>query len=150
MSEQTLPAVAKTVHLDCKKCQCERFFIVVAHTSETSAKVKCEVCGAQKTYKLESEKKAKKAKSETGEKKPKKTRASAEEGRRSGHNSEYEKLLSESKGDATSYSMKVNFVSMQKVQHPKFGLGVVRVSMPEKIEVIFSDEVKLLVHNRPA
>ena len=151
MSDQALPAVAKTIHLECKKCQCERYFIVVAHTTETSAKVKCEVCGAQKTYKVgAAAKKPKKPKAEGAEKKPKRTRVSAEETRRTGHNSEYEKLLSESKGEALNYSMKTGFATNQKVQHPKFGLGIVRMVMPEKIEVIFLDEVKLLVHNRPA
>ena len=53
-----LPAVARNIHLDCKKCGVERYHVVVAHTTATSAKVKCEVCGARRTYKLAKHKKA--------------------------------------------------------------------------------------------
>lgn len=136
-----LPAVAKTIHLDCKKCGVERFFIVVAHTSPTSAKVKCEVCGAQKTYKLPSAKKA----ASGAPKKPRVTKAAAA---KASHADEYEKLTASSAGDAQAYSMKNAFTLQQKVNHPKFGVGFVRAVMPEKIEVLFADEVRLLVHNR--
>lgn len=142
MSETTLPAVAKTIHLDCKKCGCERFFIVVAHTSATSAKVKCEVCGAQKTYKLPSEKKS----TSGAAKKPRVSKSAT--AAKAGHAEEYEKMMSAAGGDAANYNMKTGFAAQQKLQHPKFGLGVVRLATPEKIEVLFQDEVRMLVHNR--
>lgn len=144
MSEQVLPAVAKTIHLPCKKCAVDRFFIVVAHSSPTSAKVKCEVCGSQKTYKLPTEKKAKAASAA-----PKKSRASAASAAaKASHTQEYEKLVAEAGAEAKKYSMTHKFASKQKVEHPKFGVGVVRTVMPEKIEVLFADEVRMLVHNR--
>lgn len=136
-----LPAVAKTIHLDCKKCGVERFFIVVAHTSPTSAKVKCEVCGAQKTYKLPSAKKT----ASGAPKKPRVTKAAAA---KASQNEEYDKLTAASSGDAQAYNMKNAFTLQQKLNHPKFGVGFVRAVMPEKIEVLFQDEIRLLVHNR--
>jgi hypothetical protein len=36
----------------------------------------------------------------------------------------------------------------QKLEHPKFGIGFVKAVLPEKIEVVFSDEIRSLVHNR--
>ncbi len=141
---EVLPAVAKTIHLDCKKCGVERFFIVVAHTSPTAAKVKCEVCGAQKIFKLASAKKAKKT--ATGApKKPRVTKAAAA---KAGQVDEYEKLSASSSSDAQAYSMKNSFSLQQKLSHPKFGVGFVRAVMPEKIEVLFQDEIRMLVHNR--
>ena len=47
-----LPAVAKNVLYQCKKCDAERYHRVLAHTSETSAKIECEICGSKKTFKL--------------------------------------------------------------------------------------------------
>lgn len=141
MSKTALPAVAKTIHLPCKKCEVERFFIVVAHTTATSAKVKCEVCGAQKTYKLPVEKKKKAP--------PKKTKMTVGGNlTKAGHAEEFEKLVSNSNADAASYNMKAKFAMSQKLSHPKFGLGIVRVALPEKIEVLFQDEIRMLVHNR--
>ena len=68
-----LPAVARNVNLPCKKCGVDRYFVVVAHTTPTSAKVKCEVCGASKTFKLTKPKAAKKP--STGVKRVSKSRA---------------------------------------------------------------------------
>lgn len=140
MAETELPAVAKTVYLDCKKCGAERYFVVLAHTSSTSAKVKCEVCGSQKTYKLKAEKKT----ASGAPKKPRVARVSkADE-----HRNEYEKLLAESDAAPAKYNMKTSFANKQKLEHPKFGLGVIRLSLADKIEVVFPDEVRSLVHNR--
>jgi len=143
MAELELPAVAKTVYLDCKKCGAERYHVVLAHTTSTSAKVKCEVCGSQKTYKLTPPKAAKKT---TGPAKPRATRANAAEL----HRAEYEKLMGGlASQSAQKYSMKLNFAASSKLEHPKFGTGVVRVAQVDKIEVVFADEVRQLVHNRP-
>lgn len=146
MAEQELPAVAKTVYLECKKCEAERYHVVLAHTSATAAKVKCEVCGSTKTYKLPSAKKAaapKAAKVAKPGAKPRATRVSkADE-----HRNEYEKLLA-APGDAQKYNMKAAFKVNSKVDHPKFGVGIIRSALPDKIEVVFQDEVRNLVHNR--
>lgn len=141
----TLPAVAKTIHLPCKKCAVDRYFVVVAHTSPTSAKVKCEVCGATKTYKLTAPKTAK----ATALKAPRKTKAqAAADAARVSHQDEYSKLMESVSSDAVSYNMKVKFSLNQKVNHPKFGVGFIRAVQPEKVEILFQDEIRQLVHNR--
>jgi hypothetical protein len=143
MAEQTvLPPVASRFYTDCKKCDAERYHIVLAHPTSTSAKIECEVCHAKKTYKLASSK-PKKVSGAAATKK-----AQAVEARKSAHSKEYSNLLA-SAGDAQKYTMKGSFTLNQKIDHPKFGLGIVKVAMPEKIEVVFSDEIRLLVHNRP-
>jgi hypothetical protein len=76
-------------------------------------------------------------------------RAGSETARRSSHNAEYALLLETyEKANPISYSIKATFTKNQKIDHPKFGLGVVRDVQLEKIEVIFPDEVRNLVHNR--
>jgi transcription elongation factor Elf1 len=47
-----LPAVARSVSLNCSFCEAERFFKVLTHLSDEAAKLRCEVCGRSKTFRL--------------------------------------------------------------------------------------------------
>lgn len=145
---QELPAVAKNVHTFCKKCNADRYHVVIAHKTATSAKVKCEVCGASKTYSLP--KPVKPAKPKVFGAKPRASRRPvSEEARRSSHNAEYESLIDKHSSTPTvTYSFKTKFELNNKVQHPKFGLGLVKAVEIDRIEVVFPDEVRNLVHNR--
>lgn len=146
MAENQLPPVAKSVYTDCKKCGAERYHVVLAHTSSTSAKVECEICHSKKTYKISSMLKKATA---GGAKTPRAPSARSASARQAAHESEYQSLLQSTQmGEVTPYNMKLKFGSNQKMQHPKFGLGVVKLALADKIEVIFQDEVRSLVHNR--
>ena len=111
-----LPAVARNVHHMCKKCGVERFHVVVAHTTATSAKVKCEVCGASSTFKLP---KAQARKSSSAKKKTtKKTEP------------DFVAMWNELKtqigtDSVVPYNMKTKFALANAIQHPKFGVGFV-------------------------
>jgi len=142
MAETVLPAVASRVFTPCKKCAAERYHIVLAHTNATSAKVECEVCHSKKTFKLASTK----VKKVTGAAATKKAKAS--ENRKNAHSKEFGELVAASEGSEQNYTMKAKFSKNDKIKHPKFGLGVIKLSLPDKIEVVFEDEVRLLVHNR--
>ena len=144
-----LPPVAKSFHTFCKKCDADRYHTVVAHTTATSAKLKCEICGASSTYKLPKAGAAAK----TGAKRPlagaaAKRKETAEAARRTAHNDEYQKLIDSAAGDINKYNMKIKFAINTKLEHPKFGVGFVKAVQIDKIEVIFADEVRNLVHNR--
>lgn len=133
-----LPAVAKSIHLACKKCAVDRFFTVVAHKTETSAKVKCEVCGASQTFKLAKEKKVKKA---TTARKPKKAAVTPE--------MVWNQLKEEiGEEEVVPYNMKTRFLAETAIKHPKFGLGFVKMATSEKIDVAFQEGERSLVHNR--
>ena len=45
--------------------------------------------------------------------------------------------------------MKAKFALANAIEHPKFGLGFVTAATNEKIEVMFSEGGRALVHNRP-
>lgn len=47
-----LPAVARSISLHCSFCEAERFFKVLTHLSADAAKLRCEVCGRSKTFRL--------------------------------------------------------------------------------------------------
>jgi len=143
MPVNQLPPVAKSFFTFCKKCNADRYHVVLAHTTSKTAKIKCEVCGSQKSYSLPKA-------GGTGAAKVTRTRAGSESARRSSHNAEYEALMQSQESAAeVSYNIKGKFALNQKINHPKFGLGIVRGVQPDKVEVVFSDEVRNLVHNRP-
>lgn len=134
-----LPAVARNINLPCKKCGVDRYFVVVAHTTPTSAKVKCEVCGAQKTFKLAKPKAAKKP----GVKRVSKSREPD-------HGAIWSDLKQQIGTDnVVPYSMKSKFELANTINHPKFGVGFVTNATPEKVDVAFEDGSRALVHNRP-
>ncbi len=138
-----LAPVGKTMYVECKKCGTERYHLVLTHKTATSAKIKCEVCGAQKAYSLP--KTSKTPRKNTGAA----TRAAkSASNARDAHAKEYEKLIQDAGAESAAYNMKNKFEGGSKVNHPKFGMGVVRTAQPEKIEVVFQDEVRSLVHNR--
>lgn len=146
MSMNTLPPVAKSFFAFCKKCDADRYHVVLAHTSATSAKIKCEICGSQKAYSLpKAQTRTGKALTGAAAKKREQTMSS----RKSSHRNEYEMLMSNEKAPTASYSMKGKFEKNTKLQHPKFGMGFIKDALTDKIEVVFEDEVRTLIHNRP-
>lgn len=135
-----LPAVARNVHLPCKKCGVDRYHVVVAHTTPTSAKVKCEVCGSQKTFKLSKPKAAKATKTA-------KPRAKKNE---PDHAAVWSDLKTQIGLDRIlPYNMKTKFQLANAIEHPKFGVGFVTAMTNEKVDVVFQDGGRALVHNRP-
>ena len=136
MSEEptSLPEVASNFYYDCKKCGEQRYHKVLTHPTSTSAKLECEVCGSKKTYKLGAKKKAKRGR----RKSPAKTLESTWNEWREKSNTE----------EPISYTMKKNFNELNEIDHPKFGVGVVSSVMGSKINVVFVDGERLLVHNR--
>ena len=145
MSSNALPAVAKSFFTFCKKCDADRYHVVLAHTTSKTAKIKCEVCASQKSYSLP------KASTTTG--KPltgaaAKRREQSLNSRKSSHQAEYDMLMADQKTDVVKYNMKATFVKGVKLDHPKFGMGFIKDAQREKIEVVFQDEVRSLIHSR--
>jgi hypothetical protein len=144
----TLPPVAKSIFVFCKKCDADRYQTVLAHTSATGAKIQCEVCKAKSTWKLPKVKISKPAgaRNLAGAALKRKTASAA--ARQNAHSTEYNNLLAATNAEAVPYNMRSKFTVNQKLQHPKFGVGFIRSTQADKIEVVFPDEVRMLVHNR--
>ncbi len=141
-----LPPVAKNFYAFCKKCDADRFHVVLTHTSATTAKLKCEVCKSTKSWSLP---KAQAKKTSSGGAKLKTPSARSVAARHTAYLSNYETLVKNYEGQAGHpYSTKTKFALNHKIQHPKFGLGIVTAVFDEKVEVAFSDEARMLMHNR--
>lgn len=142
----TLPPVARSVYVFCKKCETDRYFKVITHTTSTTAKLKCEVCHCHRNYSLGEEKKdyvpaAKKPKAVPGANKAAKAATKA--------TSVWNELKEKYKGpQAVGYVISQQFKDNQSIEHPTFGVGFITKALPHKIEVVFSDGVKELLHAR--
>jgi hypothetical protein len=120
----------------------DRYHRVLTHTNETTVRLKCEVCGKTGNHNLE-------VKKATSKSKTPRTSAKSISAKAAAHASQYEVFKSGvDSARAVVYSMKITFKEEQVVQHPKFGIGLVRSVQGDKIEVFFEDEVRFLVHGR--
>ena len=140
---QGLPPVAKSFYHDCTKCETERYFKVLAHTSDTAAKIECEVCGSKRKYTIAKATKKTTKKKTTKKKTVRKTRKKAEEL----HLETYTALEKKFSGKApVSYTASGKFSPEMVIDHPSFGIGYVTLCVPHKIEVVFKEHVKSFVH----
>jgi hypothetical protein len=139
----SLPKVASNFFTMCKKCGQERYHKVLAHSSADTAKLECEVCHTKKNYKLNEGTKV--AAKKTGGKKTKASEAKAA----AAQNARYVELT-EKMGNAKPqpYRMAAIYPIDAKIEHPKFGVGYVVASFPDKIEVVFEDVNRNLVQGR--
>lgn len=145
MTTNVLPPVAKSFHTFCKKCDADRYHRVLTHTSATSAKIECEICKSKKTYSLPKagSSVAKKATKATG---VGKKRVSV---RKTSHADEFNALmLNRGAEKGLPFSIKTKFATDQKIDHPKFGPGFVKTVQIDRIDVMFEEELKTLMHNK--
>lgn len=143
MSQISLPPVAKSFYMFCKKCDVDRYHIVLAHTSSTTAKVECEVCHSKKSFSIPKEGSTRKTTASRAN-----SPGSASSRQRS-HTGQYENRVQNFADVASKpYSIKGKYVENEKIQHPKFGLGFIQKVYSDKVDVIFNDEVRTLMHNR--
>lgn len=151
LSVTELPPVAKSFFVFCSKCDADRYHKVLAHTSEKTAKLKCEVCGSTKKYTLPRVQERKSNSSAVARRaataRLAKPKVISESVRQSAHKNEYEKLMVQETSEHI-YNTKMKFDKNVKLNHPKFGLGFIKDAFSDKIDVVFADEVRSLIHNR--
>ena len=138
MTNTQLPTVAKKVFYPCKKCETERYQVVIAHATPKSARLECEVC---KTKNLMAIVEPKKGRAAVPKKKASASKAASELAR-------WQQLRDSNHGKPTPYNMKSVFETGAALEHPKFGLGFVIHSSVQAIQVVFEDAERSLVHNR--
>lgn len=138
MADQALPPVAKSFFTFCKKCNVDRYHKVLTHTTSSSAKIECEVCHSKKSYSIPKAGATRKVtvKKEGGSK-------------RNSHADEYNQLMM-NRGDEKGipFNIRTKFEMDQKIDHPKFGAGFVKNVLIDRIDVMFQDELKTLMHNK--
>jgi hypothetical protein len=131
-----LPAVAKKIFQFCKKCNVDRYQVVLSHTNKSTAKLECEVCKSKSNLKLSAPKKP-----------GARVTVKANSRKTASINSRWNEMKNKA-GEPVPYSMKDKFAEGVALKHPKFGLGFVTISQALSIQVLFEDEERSLVHNR--
>jgi hypothetical protein len=129
----------------CGKCNMMLAHTIEAMVGDKPARVHCNTCQAQHGYKPH----------KPGEAKGRKTRQrdgdapAAAPRRTKGRANQYEKLLEGNNTQVKPYSPKETYSTGDVLEHPTFGLGVTTVLKEgAKMEVLFKDGPKLLVHGR--
>jgi hypothetical protein len=122
------PQLGGDVDAYCGKCKEVREHVIAAVNPDGSiGRVECRTCHSNHIYR---ERAAKTTSSRSSTKGAKKDSESA----------------NEAVGPLRAYSMQDRFAAGDRVEHPKFGVGVVVDVRAGKIDVKFGREVKTLVH----
>ena len=125
----------------CTSCKMDLNHMIVAMKGDRIAKVQCLTCKKEHVFR---------APKGATEPKPKvsKKKAAAEEDAIHSIEVEWEKLMSSHREHPMkSYSMKGHFALGDKLNHPTFGEGIVgKLIYPNKLEVIFRTDVKILIY----
>lgn len=137
--------VGKEVLSNCSKCKLILAHIVVTmKTATLPDKVQCKTCKSTQSFK------------DPGAPKKKATigKVIKTAGRSSKKSTEsvgelWTKAISKMTGDSKSYSIKGSFQTGDVIDHPTFGQGVVEKLIDDnKIEVLFRDDYKTLMHKK--
>ena len=128
----------------CLKCKDITNHIVFAMVDGKVAKVECNVCGGRHNYRPE------KPASEAASKRKATRAASIAKTKLVEAEALFEKMLAgRGPSQAIPYGMNDIFKKDDLLKHPTFGLGIVTETvMPNKIEVIFCKQSKLLICGR--
>ncbi len=134
--------VGGDVDAHCTKCKMELAHVIVAMVDTRPKRVECKTCGSTHNYRSNTDVK------EATKRKTKRTTTKAAQAQAQ----DYETALAgRDIASAQRYRITEEFQEGAVVDHKKFGLGVVtRVLSGSKIEVIFREGSKTLVHQRAA
>jgi hypothetical protein len=135
-------SVANETLAYCTSCKMDLNHVIVAMKGDRIAKVQCLTCKKEHVYR------APKGATEPQAKTPKSKKAETSEEANHSIEVEWEKLMSAHKDvPVKPYSVKGHFGLGDKLNHPTFGDGIVgKLIYPNKLEVIFRNDVKILIY----
>ncbi|OFZ54089.1 MAG: hypothetical protein A2428_13190 [Bdellovibrionales bacterium RIFOXYC1_FULL_54_43] len=127
----------------CTSCKMDLNHVIVAMKGDRIAKVQCLTCKKEHVYR------APKGVTTPPVKKSKKKEA---ESPATSVEAEWQKLMTAHKDTPIkAYSMKGQFGLGDRLKHPTFGEGIVgKLIYPNKLEVIFQTDIKVLIHGGTA
>jgi len=138
-------AVGKEALSYCSSCKMDLNHVVVSMQGDRLHRVQCKTCKKEHAYKapkgITDPAKGKAAAAARREKAAAEPQANPVE-------LEWEKLMSQHKNaPVRTYGTKTGFALGDRLAHPTFGEGIVhKLIYPNKCEVIFRHDVKILIH----
>lgn len=140
----------------CGSCKMDLTAVIVAKVGTKIVKVQCNTCRKERAYKAPkgvTEPGATPTASTATAPRKRGAAAAAEEAasKAVAVEAEWNRLMGEAAAATkVKYTPKVKLNLGDVVEHPTFGNGVVmRIQHPDKAEIIFKNDVKLLIHSRP-
>jgi len=153
MTTPNATRVGGEIDAACGKCELNLAHTIIAMVGPKVVKVKCNTCGGEHTYrgvqplvKLQSFAAPKRATSSSSS--SSKSTAVKRSAASTVVISWDEQFKGKDLSQAKKYSPRETFVVDDVVDHPTFGLGLVRAVRDGKVEVAFKQEDKILVHGK--
>ena len=145
MKDEKKLEAGNEINSRCLKCKDVTNHTIIALVDGEVAKVECNVCKGRHKYRPEIPEKATPAK-----KKPTARATAAASAKLAKIEAHFDELVAgRDEAVAIAYSMTDTFNKNDLINHPTFGLGVVaEIVMPNKIEVVFRLETKLMLCGR--
>lgn len=145
MTIRNATRVGGEIDASCGKCELNLAHTIIAMVGPKVVKVKCNTCGGEHQYR--GEQPLVKATSFAA---PKRAASSASTAPKKPTVvlSWDEQFKGKDLSRAKKYSPKETFVVDDVVDHPTFGLGLVRAVRGDKVEVAFKQEDKVLIHGK--
>ena len=140
MSKKKLSA-GDIIESGCTRCRTVMNHTIVAMVGEKVVRVQCNTCNGIHNYKPSTEKTAAKNATPRKSAAPRKSRKDPAAADREEWQTLYPTMNSE---QAIAYEMTGKFKLKDLVEHPVFGLGIVKSVVPNKVEVLFQEGKKLL------
>lgn len=124
----------------CGKCKLALSHIIVTvHANGVPHKVQCRTCNASHNFKDPALAKVTKKKT---------TRAPRKKAAAIPIAQLWEEEMNKTMTKSQAYSIRSKFKKGDVIDHVKFGTGIVQACMDEKIEVLFKNDIKTLVHGK--
>lgn len=134
----------------CTSCRAMRHHVIVAMVGKDPAKVECLSCHKQHNYKAGPPGSGARSKKTPTDAAARRGRAKAEAPVPAGQHPLDALLQVRAVSEARAYRPEERYAVGDLLSHPSFGLGAVAATpAPGKIEVIFREFSKLLMHERP-
>jgi len=156
-TEMTTPNATRVggeIDAACGKCELNLAHTIIAMVGPKVVKVKCNTCGGEHNYrgvqplvKLTSFAAPKKSSSSSSSSKSSSSSSAAKRAPVVVMSWD-EQFKGKDLSKAKKYSPRETFVVDDVVDHPTFGLGLVRAVRDGKVEVAFKQEDKILVHGK--
>ena len=135
--------VGKEILSYCTSCKMDLGHVIVAMKGERVAKVHCNTCKKDHAFR-----KPKSITEPAKKRKPRKSSSPDDNLDTKSIEAEWERLMEAHKDTQfKTYNMRQPFQLGDKVKHAKFGDGIVgKMIYPNKLEIIFRDDVRILIH----
>ncbi len=135
-------------HVDARCTRCKEItnHTIVAMVEDKPARVRCNTCGGDHNYRPPRQVKAAKTATKTAAKGPKPPRRTAADRKREALQEEWQDVAGQADpGLTVAYNMERSFKLEDLVDHPVFGVGVVKALFkPNKVEILFASGTKAL------